>query len=102
MIKLEDIGTIDLLFSDETGFSLEPYIPYGWQPIGEQISIRSAKDRVCNAYGLLSRNGSLQVWTTPQNINSDFIIPVHITVMAQISEILNQIISKAIVIIDHQ
>ena len=73
-MELEDVGKIDLLFSDETGFNLTPYIPYGWQPVGEQITIRSAKDRVCNLYGLLSRKGSLQVWSTPQSINSDFII----------------------------
>ena len=53
-MELEDVGKIDLLFSDETGFNLTPYIPYGWQPVGEQITIRSAKDRVCNLYGLLS------------------------------------------------
>ena len=93
-MKLEDIGSIDLLFSDETGFSLEPYIPYGWQPIGEQISIRSAKDRVCNAYGLLSRNGSLQVWTTPQNINSDFIIEC-------LDEIANQIERPTVIVLDN-
>ena len=73
-MRLEDTGAIDLLFSDETGFNLVPCIPYGWQPIGKQLTIRSAQDRVCNLYGLLSRKGSLQVWSTRQSINSDFII----------------------------
>ena len=72
-MKLEDTGAIDLLFSDETGFNLVPCIPYGWQPIGEQLTIRSAKDHACNLYGLLSRKGRLQAWSTVQNINSDFI-----------------------------
>jgi len=73
-MRLEDVGMIDLLFADETGFNLVPYIPYGWQPIGEQITVRSAKDHVCNLLGLLSRKGTLKVWSTAQSINSDFVI----------------------------
>ena len=29
-MRLEDSKEIDLLFADETGFNLTPYIPYGW------------------------------------------------------------------------
>mgnify|MGYP005995813337 CR=1 FL=1 len=93
-MELEDVGKIDLLFSDETGFNLTPYIPYGWQPVGEQITIRSAKDRVCNLYGLLSRKGSLQVWSTPQSINSDFIIEC-------LDELVDQIQRPTVVVLDN-
>jgi len=74
LITLENEGEIDLLFTDECGFNLTPSIPYGWQPIGETCTIRSAKDRVTNVFGLLSRSGKLKVYTTPNSINSDFII----------------------------
>jgi transposase len=74
LITLENDGKIDLFFTDECGFNLTPSIPYGWQPIGETRTIRSAKDRVTNVFGLLSRSGKLKAYTTPQNINSDFII----------------------------
>jgi len=93
-MKLEDIGVIDLLFSDETGFNLTPSIPYGWQPIGEQLTIRSAKDHVCNWYGLLSRKGSLLTWSTPQNINSDFIIEC-------LDELVAQIQRPTVVVLDN-
>lgn len=93
-MKLEDAGAIDLLFSDETGFNLTPSIPYGWQPIGEQLTIRSAKDHVCNLYGLLSRKGSLQVWSTPQSINSYFIIEC-------LDELANQINRPTVVVLDN-
>jgi len=73
-MQLEDAEQIDLLFCDETGFNLVPYIPYGWQPIGQQLTIRSAKDRVCNLLGFASRKGSLEVYSTAQSINSDFVI----------------------------
>lgn len=93
-MKLEDAGAIDLLFSDETGFNLTPCIPYGWQPVGEQLTIRSDKKRVCNLYGLLSRKGSLQVWSTPQNINSDFIIEC-------LDELTNQLQRPTVVVLDN-
>ena len=73
-MKLEDEQAIDLFFTDETGFNLVPSIPYGWQPIGVQRTIRSSKDHVCNFYGLLSRKGKLKVFSTPKSINSDFMI----------------------------
>ena len=53
---------IDVFFIDESGFSLQPNIPYAWQPIGVQRTIRSSKDHVCNFYGLLSRKGKLKVF----------------------------------------
>lgn len=63
-----------MFFTDEVGFTLTPCIPYGWQPIGEQRTIRSSKDRVANLFGLLSPSGALKVYSTTQSINSDFII----------------------------
>ena len=74
MLSLEDQGLIDLLFTDECGFNLTPSIPYGWQPIGKQLGIRSSKNRVTNVFGLLSRQGKLMVYSTNENINSQFII----------------------------
>ena len=73
-MALEDQGVIDLLFTDECGFNLTPCIPYGWQPQGKQLTIRSSKDAVTNVFGLLSRQGQLKVYATPQTINSDYII----------------------------
>lgn len=74
MLRREQQGQLDLFFTDECGFNLTPSIPYGWQPIGTQRCIRSAKDLVTNVFGLMSRNGKLQVFSTPQTINSDFIL----------------------------
>ena len=71
---MEEQGLINLLFTDECGFKLTPCIPYAWQPIGKQLSIRSSKDRVTNLFGLLSRKGKLKVYSTSQSINSQFII----------------------------
>jgi hypothetical protein len=32
-------GRIDLLFGDESAFSINPKLPYGWSPKGERIEI---------------------------------------------------------------
>lgn len=71
---LDKQGDIDLLFTDESAFNLIPCIPYGWQPIGQQLTIRSARDKATNLFGLMSLSGKLSVYSTPQNINSEFII----------------------------
>lgn len=73
-MALEQNNLIDLFFTDECGFSLIPNIPYGWQPIGKQLAIKSAKQKVTNLFGLLSCKGKLKAYATMQNINSDFII----------------------------
>ena len=44
---------IDVYFGDESGFSLTPYIPYGWQPIGEQVPIETQRKHLMNILGLL-------------------------------------------------
>ena len=93
-MKLEDLGEIELLFSDETGFNLRPCIPYAWQPIGQQLSIRSAKDHVCNLYGLLSRKGRLKTWSTPKSINSDFIIEC-------LDEVAQQVKRPTVIVLDN-
>ncbi|WP_299455289.1 IS630 family transposase [uncultured Microscilla sp.] len=74
LVLLEEKGAIDLLFGDESSFNLTPCVPYGWQPVGEQRVIKSAKDHVVNLFGMLSRKGKLITYATRQNINSDFII----------------------------
>ena len=93
-MKLEDAGLIDLLFGDETGFNLVPYIPYGWQPIGKQLTIRSSKNHVCNLLGLLSRKGQLKVWSTSQSINSDYVIECF-------DELANLIDKPSVIVLDN-
>ena len=73
-MKLEKIGWIDLFFGDETGFSLEPNIPYGWLPEGLQTSICSEHQHVGNVFGLLSIKGAGFMHWCKKNINSQFII----------------------------
>src|SRR5437899_12746532 len=41
--KQEDQGKIDLYYCDESGFTLDPYIPYAWQEPGTVIELPATK-----------------------------------------------------------
>ena len=67
-------NAIDLRFGDESGFSLQPSIPYGWLEIGKQTKISTRKDLVMNVFGLMSPDNELTVYETDKTINSEYII----------------------------
>ncbi len=94
LLDLEEREQIDLFFTDECAFNLQPCIPYGWQPIGEQRTIRSASGRVTNLLGLLSRKGKLKAYSSEQNINSDFVIEC-------IDEIAQTIRRETVLVLDN-
>ena len=71
---LQKAGLIDLVFSDETGFSLTPYVPYGWQKRGTQTKISTHGKNIQNTFGLLNpSNKALHTYSTSGIINSQFI-----------------------------
>lgn len=68
-------GKIALYFSDEVGFSQQPYLPYGWQKKGSPRSIfarRTAKG--LNIFGLMSLDNGLIVYPSEENLTAQFII----------------------------
>ena len=70
----EDNGEIALYFMDESGFCLIPYVPYGWQPIGQYLELLSCMSKRLNVVGFLRRNLDLEAYISEQTINSDVII----------------------------
>jgi hypothetical protein len=46
---------IDLFYFDESGFTLEPCVPYAWQPQGETIEVPFAKSKRLNVLGFVNR-----------------------------------------------
>ena len=67
-------GEIDLRYVDETGFCLEPYVPYAWQEKGEQIRVNSQRSNRLNVFGILNRRQELEVFLFDGSINSDVVI----------------------------
>lgn len=53
---------LDLVYFDESGFTLEPCIPYAWQPVGQTIEVPCAKSARLNVLGFLNKNGGFQSW----------------------------------------
>jgi len=73
LVDLWKKNLIHLRFADEAGFSMAPSVPYGWQPIGEQVGIPTKRKHLLNAFGLMSPEGKLTTFQTEQNIDSHFI-----------------------------
>lgn len=72
--RWEDEGLIHLYYLDETGFCLIPSVPYGWQDIGEYLTISSRRSPRLNVLGIMNRNNHLEAYVSFQSINSDVII----------------------------
>lgn len=77
LFALQKAHFIDLYFGDESGFSLSPQVPYGWQPVGEQVAIGVQRTHVTNILGFLNPiTQTLFPYATAknQNVDSDFVI----------------------------
>jgi Transposase and inactivated derivatives len=65
---------IDLVYFDESGFTLEPCIPYAWQSVGETIEVPCAKSTRLNVLGFMNRNGAFQSWVFEKSITSAVVV----------------------------
>jgi transposase len=72
--KLSEDGLIELYYGDESGVSLEPNVPYGWQFSDEEVSMPTAKGKGINCFGLFTRSNQALVATSEKAINADFVI----------------------------
>ena len=58
LIEQSKHKAIDLFYFDESGFTLEPCIPYAWQPRCETIEVPCAKSKRLNVLGFVNRECS--------------------------------------------
>ncbi len=71
---LSENGWLDLYYGDESGVSLEPCVPYGWQFSDEQVSMPSAKGAGINCFGLFTRSNKSVIATSENSIKAEFVI----------------------------
>lgn len=72
VLELANQSVVDIFFADQSGFSLEPYVPYGWQPKGEQWIIPSRRKKVMNVMGFLNPlTDQLLTYELPENCTMD-------------------------------
>ena len=74
IMKLYKSKYIDLFFADESGFNLEAYVPYGWQPKGKYIEITPQKTTKTNIFGLMSLDNILESYSFVGKMNSQMVI----------------------------
>lgn len=67
-------GHIDLFYGDESGFSLIPVVPYGWQAADHALERPSQASGRLNVLAWLNQAGHLVSFTSPVSINSQFVI----------------------------
>jgi transposase len=63
-----------VVFTDESGFSLTPSVPYGWQAKGQRVGLPTARSKRESVLGFLSQDNRLTTYSTDQKIDSQFII----------------------------
>lgn len=72
--KLSNNQDIDLYYGDESHFSSEGYVPYGWQFPDEEVCIPVEKGFKINVLGIISRDNKCRFSVTQGNIDSDFVV----------------------------
>ena len=72
--KLEESGYLDLFYGDQSSFSMNPNVPYGWQEKGDYVKIVPSKETPINVFGLLSKNGELEGYECKGSMTSEAMI----------------------------
>jgi len=85
---------IDLCYFDESGFTLEPCVPYAWQPTGETIEIPSSKSKRLNVLGFVNRDCQFDSFVFEGSVNTSVVV-------ACIDEFSSQIKIPTTLIIDN-
>ncbi|MCP3940641.1 MAG: IS630 family transposase [Desulfobacteraceae bacterium] len=71
----QQAGEIDLFYSDETGFDLQPSVPYAWQPKDENIEVPASRSPRLSVLGFLNTaTGEFHSFTFEGSINSDIVV----------------------------
>lgn len=76
----------DLIYFDETGFTLTPCIPYAWQAPGQALTLPSASSPRLNVLGFLNLRGDFQSYLTEDSVNSEFVIHCFDAYCAQLTK----------------
>lgn len=72
--RLEKLGYLDLFYGDQSSFSMNPNVPYGWQEKGNAIKIVPSKETPINIFGLMSKNNELEAYECTGSMTSSVVI----------------------------
>lgn len=94
LLILEKQGFIKLYFADESGFSLTPNVPYGWQPINQPIRMTTQRSSRLNVFGLMTAQNELEAYTFWGSATADLII-------AFIDDFVQKMTQRTAIVIDN-
>lgn len=83
-----------MFYYDEAGFSLDPYIPYAWQPVGQTIEIPTAKGKRLNVLGFFNTDNDLTPFCVEGSVDTQ-------TVIGCFDAFCDTITKKTVVVIDN-
>src|SRR5437867_7146303 len=92
--KQEDQGQIALYYFDESGFALEPTIPYAWQEPKSVIELPARKYGRINVLGFMNRHNDLHPFMFEDSIHTG-------VVMACFDAFCQTLTQKTVVVIDN-
>jgi transposase len=74
IIEDHKAGHYDLYYFDDSGFSLVPTVPYGWQPEGERLEVPSRRSGQINVLGFLGYDGDLTPYVMKGTVDSQVVV----------------------------
>lgn len=92
--KQEERGEIDLYYFDESGFALDPTIPYAWQEPNSVIELPAMRYGRINVCGFMNRKNDLHTYMFEQSIHTGVVI-------ACFDAFCQTITKKTVVVIDN-
>lgn len=65
---------IDLYYFDESGFTLEPCVPYAWQETGKNIELPCSKSKRLNVLGFMNKDCNFHSMVFEGSITSEIVV----------------------------
>jgi len=94
LLEKADKGELDFYYFDESGFTLEPCVPYAWQRVGEQIEVPSSKSNRLNVLGFVDRDCHFESHVFEGSVTSQVVI-------ACFDKFTEKLTKKTVVLIDN-
>ena len=94
LLEQADKGMLNFYYFDESGFTLEPCVPYAWQRVGEQIEIPSSKSKRLNVLGFIDRDCHFESYVFDGSVTSEVVI-------ACFDKFAEKLTKKTVVLIDN-
>ena len=70
----EKKGKLEVYYFDESGFNLQPCVPYAWQETGKYIEIPASHSKSLNVLGFINHACQFESFVFEGSVNTDVVI----------------------------